>query len=366
MLFILLLIFVSGCTAKQPGISEDATIIHKTYGAFTLPEMQIQELTVNNTAIVFTTSDNEGNFMKKYEKPFNQTAFKDLITLFEKNKFLEMNDSYTPQEGQPIVTDVGTLEISLIEGNKSKTVKVDPYYSEYMPEGLRKIDSKLLELRVYTLSFPPKEAEMIARTWIENSPTYSFDGFDLKLENHEILETIPEQHFLTYTFMSRHGGYGNRTGQMTTQVLTPHKIEIIVSEKNITSAVIDGEWDELSQQPVPKELDTNNTNYTNDTITTGANAEGEFVKIKYKITEEKAPWDKWYEEGNIKFIKAPTPTELIFAYYGTVHNIELYEVNKTEDCDQSCSCNESYYVAKVKTNDFEKMKTLGWTDLQES
>ncbi len=364
-MLISLLTFVSGCTEKQPDISEDATIIHKTYGGFTLREMQMQELTINNTAVVFTTSDTEGNFMKKYEKPFNDTAFKELINLFDENKFLEMNDSYAPQEGQPIVTDVGTLEISLIEGNNTKTVKVDPYYSDYMPEGLQKIDSKLLELREYTLSFPPQEAEMIARTWIESAPTYSYDGFDLKLENHEILETIPEQHFLTYTFTSRQGGYGNRTGQMTTQALTPHRIEIIVSEKNITSAVIDGEWDELSQQPVPKEFDTNNTNDANDTnITTGANAEGNLVEIEYKITGEKTPWDKWYEEGNIKFIKAPTPSELITTYYGTVHNIELYEVNETAGCDLSYSCNESYYVAKVKTNDFEKMKALGWTDLQ--
>lgn len=363
-LFIVLLTFVAGCTESQSGISEDATIVHKTYGGFTLPEMQMQQLTVNNSAVVFTTSDTEGNFMKKYEKPFNETAFKELITLFEENKFLEMNDSYTPQEGQPIVTDVGTLEISLLEGDKTKTVKVDPYYSDYMPEGLQEIDSKLLELRAYTLSIPPQEAETIARTWIENAPTYSFDGFDLKLENHEILEAAPEQHFLTYTFTSRHGGYGNRTGQMTIQVLTPHKIEVTVSEKNITSAVIDGEWDELSQQPIPKGPDTNGTDDMSNT--TGVYAEGKIVEIKYNITEEKAPWDKGYEEGNIQFIKAPTPSELIIAYYGTVHNSELYDVKKTGNCDLSGSCNESYYVAKVKTNDFEKMKTLGWTKLQES
>jgi hypothetical protein len=313
-LLALLLTFVTGCTENRSDISENnrsdisegATVIHKTYGGFTLPELQMQILTVNSTTVVFATSDSEGNFMKKHEKPFNETAFKELVTLFKENKFLEMNDSYTPQEGQPIVTDVGTLEISLIEGNKTKTVKVDPYYSAYMPEGLQKIDSKLLELREYTLSFSPQEAERIARTWIENAPTYSFDGFDLKLEGHEILMTFPEQHLLTYTFTSRHGGYGNRTGQMTTQVLTPHKIEIIVSGGNVTSAVIDGEWDELSQQPVPKEPDIINTNMSDTNIITGANAEGNLVKIEYIVNEKKTPWDKWYAEGNIKFIKAPT------------------------------------------------------------
>jgi hypothetical protein len=336
--------------------------------------MQMQELTVNSTAVVFTTSDTEGNFMKKYEKPFNETAFKELITLFEKNKFLEMNDSYTPQAGQPIVTDVGTLEISLIKGNSTKTVKVDPYYSDYMPERLQEIDSKLLELRAYALSTSPQEAERIGRTWIENAPTYSYDGFDLKLENHTILETIPEQHSLTYTFTSRHGGYGNRTGQMTIQVITPHKIEIIVSEKNVTSAVIDGEWDELSQEPIPKEIDANDMNGTNASDVNGTNAndvnntteasvEGKLVVMKYKITEEKAPWNRWYEEGNIQFIKAPTQSELIIAYYGTVYNIELNEVNRTEDGNFSNPLNGSYYVAKVKANESDKMKTLGWTDL---
>ena len=46
----------------------------------------------------------------------------------------------------------------------------------------------------------PEEAEEIAENWIKSAPTYSFDGFDLKLENHEILESIPEQHILTYFY----------------------------------------------------------------------------------------------------------------------------------------------------------------------
>jgi hypothetical protein len=85
--------------------------------------------------------------------------------------------------------------------------------------------------------------------------------------------------------------------------------------------------------------------------------------MKYKITEKKAPWNKWYEEGNIQFIKAPTQSELIIAYYGTVYNIELNEVNRIEDGNHSNPLNGSYYVAKIKANESDKMKTLGWTDL---
>jgi hypothetical protein len=216
-------------TTESP---ENTTIIHKTYGAFTLPEMQLQVLTVNNTHVVFITSGMEGESKQIYEKPFNETDFEELVNLFERNGFFEMQDRYTPQEGQPIVTDVGTVEISLIEKNRSKTVIVDPYYST-----------------------SPEEAEEIAENWIKSAPTYSFDGFDLKLENHEILESIPEQHILTYTFTNRHGGYGDRTGQIVTEALTPHRIEITVSGRNVTSAIIDGKWDELAQKPVEKETE---------------------------------------------------------------------------------------------------------------
>lgn len=260
LLLILLTTSVIGCAENQTGISENATITHRIYGAFTLPEMQLQELTVNNTAVVFTTSDNEERFMKTYEKPFNESAFRDLINLFEENEFLQMEERYVPQEEQPVVTDVGTLEISLIEGTHTKTVTVDPYYFEYMPEGLQEIDSALVELRIYALSTSPEEAEKIVKTWIETAPTYIFDGFGLKLENHEVFETFPEQHVLNYTFTSRHGGYGNRTDQIVTEALTPHSIEVIVSDGKVMSAVIDGEWNEITQQPFEKELDvTDNT-----------------------------------------------------------------------------------------------------------
>lgn len=87
-LIILLLTLAAGCAEKSSGISENATITHKSYGGFTLPEMQVQKLTVNSTSVVFTTSDGEGKFLKTYEKPFNESTFRDLIYLFEENEFL--------------------------------------------------------------------------------------------------------------------------------------------------------------------------------------------------------------------------------------------------------------------------------------
>ena len=162
-----------------------------------------------------------------------------------------------------------------------------------------------------------------------------------------MLETFPEQHVLNYTFTSSHGGYGNRTDRIVTEALTPHSIEVIVSEGKVMSAVIDGEWDEITQEPLEKEPDdTGNT--------TGASgAEGNTVEMKYRISEEKTPWDQWYEEGNIQFIKAPTQSELITAYYGTVYGIEISDIQSGE-----------FYCGKVKENDSSKMKELGWTDVR--
>jgi hypothetical protein len=40
-------------------------------------------------------------------------------------------------------------------------------------------------------------------------------------------------------FDSAHGGFGNREGQMMTQAITHHKIDIIVSEGKVISAVTD-------------------------------------------------------------------------------------------------------------------------------
>jgi hypothetical protein len=51
-------------------------------------------------------------------------------------------------------------------------------------------------------------------------------------------------------FDSAHGGYGNREGQMLTQVITPHKMGIVVSEGKVISAVTDETWDELNLQYV--------------------------------------------------------------------------------------------------------------------
>ena len=90
------------------------------------------------------------------------------------------------------------------------------------------------------------------------------------------------------------------------------------------------------------------------------------ITMKFQPMQcEETPWEKWYAEGNIQFIKAPTDSELIIAYYSNVYKIELTEVKKVETGNAVCEacniCPQSYYFsAKVKSSDSAKMTESKW------
>lgn len=80
---------------------------------------------------------------------------------------------------------------------------------------------------------------------------------------------------------------------------------------------------------------------------------------------EDEPWDVWYSEGNIKFIKAPTEQELIIAYYSS-KNIEIKNIEEFSAgivC-QACSvCPDSnYYVATINQDNKDILIADGWTE----
>jgi len=94
----------------------------------------------------------------------------------------------------------------------------------------------------------------LAKKYIVTSPTFAFDGLleTLDVEDVSILKSNPVQYSIKIAFDSAHGGFGDREGQMLTQAITPHKVEILVSEGKVISAVTDGTWDELNHQYVLK------------------------------------------------------------------------------------------------------------------
>ncbi len=77
------------------------------------------------------------------------------------------------------------------------------------------------------------------------------------------------------------------------------------------------------------------------------------------------PWDRWYAEGNIQYIRAPTEKELITAYYTSEYNIEIIDVIRIEACELAYSCDGTFfYIVTVKEKDSQKMKDLGWKEAE--
>lgn len=97
----------------------------------------------------------------------------------------------------------------------------------------------------------------IAQGFVVASPTFAFDGDinSLKTEYVGSTKSIPPQHIFKATFESSHGGYGNRDGQMLTQAITPHTMEILVSEGFVISAITDRTFDEQKELFVQMETE---------------------------------------------------------------------------------------------------------------
>ena len=89
----------------------------------------------------------------------------------------------------------------------------------------------------------------LAEEFVLNSPTFKFDGNRVSLELAETLyPDIENSRQFVFRFESAHAGYGDRTGQMLAEVITPHEAIISVEQGEVKSAVMDEKWDMVKQQ----------------------------------------------------------------------------------------------------------------------
>ena len=94
----------------------------------------------------------------------------------------------------------------------------------------------------------------IAQEFLRNSPTFVFDGIGDTLRLVDTLRPrCPCCWVFIFEFDSRHAGYGDRTGQMLAEVITPHQVSIAVEQLEITSAVMDNKWDMLRQEMIDED-----------------------------------------------------------------------------------------------------------------
>jgi hypothetical protein len=103
-----------------------------------------------------------------------------------------------------------------------------------------------------TTIYTETTASKLAAEFLENSPTYSWDGVDGSIQVVDVTKThSPNAEWVvTLEFTSSHAGYGDRTGQVVSNVITEHIIEVTVDGDSFTSAVIDQVWDEIAETEV--------------------------------------------------------------------------------------------------------------------
>lgn len=95
--------------------------------------------------------------------------------------------------------------------------------------------------------FTQEGAIVIAEKFLFESPTFSFDGIEDSVEIIEV-ETLRTLNTwgVSIGFTSRHGGYGDREGQMQTMALQDHRMWIVVSKGEVVEAITDSVFNELT------------------------------------------------------------------------------------------------------------------------
>lgn len=190
--------------------------------------------------------------------PLDDFTIKEIDQAFQKSKLFNIlvND-YLPNEG---AADYFAYDLHLTQGVFEKEFSWTDA-SDTAPSVLRELHQIIWSAGEENIPMPvdisvydDQTIIEIANEFVLSSPTFAFDGMEDTLEFGPItiLESFPEQYKLDVMFTSSHGGFGDRTDQIVTQVLTPHVMEIIISEGVVISAVTDETWDELNNQYVLK------------------------------------------------------------------------------------------------------------------
>lgn len=190
--------------------------------------------------------------------PLDDATIEKIDQAFQKSKLLNISaDTYLPNDG---AADYFAYNLKLNQGVFEKEFSWTDA-SDAAPGILRELHQIIWSAGEENIPMPvdipvydDQTITEIANEFVLSSPTFAFDGMEDTLEFGPItiLESFPEQYKLDVMFTSSHGGFGDRTDQIVTQALTPHVMQIIISEGVVISAVTDDTWDEMNNQYILK------------------------------------------------------------------------------------------------------------------
>lgn len=340
---LLILAVLAACVqapVKEPPLN-DTVIKYKFYGGFVIQTHAIQELVVTKDKATLTIMAADGNITERFEKALTPEQFNAIVKVFSDNNFSSFGDRY--DEGQNYVSDVGFTDITIKANGTTKTVTTYNF-DRYLPAGLVSIREKLRETVEFTRTLGEQQVRELADGWIRGAPTYRYDGSGLEFVNYIQQESNPIRQVLTYRFTSNHAGYGNRSGMVTAQAISPHTIKITIVDGNVESAVIDERWDEKGQFLIGSEL-----------------------SLSYQPKQcEKTAWQLWEANSGRVYIRMPTEEEILKNYYASVYETEVRDVKKNQSNMMTCEacnvCPVSYRLElTVNASGMQPLLDEGWT-----
>src|SRR3989344_4072807 len=286
MLSIIALLLLAGC---RQNVDSNAIFQLNTYGGFTTPETNRQEIIVEPNKMTIRVLGTNGALTSEISQSISQAQYNKLAKSF--SGFNSLKDKYTPTEGVQIA-DAATGEIILKSNGVEKKVIMDPFVPEFYPSTLKNIANEFMALSEFAML--GKEPQRIATEFVQKSPTFGFDGSSLVLAGHVALESYPVQDVFTFQFTSSHQGYGDRSLKPSAEVATAHEIKVAIVEGKVTSAIIDNKWDDLRQKEIGQAQNPDEPVSNNE-------SRGAWLTFK-KMQCVETPWQKWYENGSIQYI----------------------------------------------------------------
>jgi len=148
-----------------------------------------------------------------------------------------------------------TVKVSFPIGDPDiYTTTITSVQSVWHWQGAVKPDGTITELSPLT-EMSEAWSRNIAEEFVRNSPTFTYDGIEETLELTETLMLrCPFCWEFTFEFDCLHAGYGNREGEVLAQVITHHTAVITIDKGEITSSIMDEEWDMQWQWKSPYQL----------------------------------------------------------------------------------------------------------------
>jgi len=111
-----------------------------------------------------------------------------------------------------------------------------------------KADGSLVEVSAFG-QMSEEESKNMAEEFLRNSATFVFDGIEDTLIFADTLRArCPYCWVFIFEFNSEHPGYADRTGKILAEVITHHQAVIGIEQLEITSAVMDDQWDMLRHE----------------------------------------------------------------------------------------------------------------------